>query len=377
MRVLVVGGGGREHALLWKIRQSPRVSEVVRVSDAPAALERVRAGHFDLAVVQQDNMLAHGLVDDLRAAGVRTFGPTRAEARIEWSKAHAKEFMVRHGVPTARTFSSVENTPLPVVIKADGLAAGKGVIIATTHEEAQQAASALGPALVVEEFLEGREISVHAFCDGTTARLFPVSRDHKRVGDGNMGPNTGGMGTIAPVTVGHELLDDILERVVMPVVRETGFTGVLYPGLMLVDDGYRVLEYNARFGDPETESYVRLLRTDIVDIMEACIDGRLETQPIDWSGDSVVTVMLCSGGYPGEYKTGFEIKGIQDAESVPGVVVFPAATKDSNGKTVTAGGRVLGVSAIGATLVEARERAYAAADRITFEGKYLRTDIGL
>lgn len=376
MRVLIAGVGGREHALVWKILQSPRVSEVLQVADAAEALALASKGDVGLAVVQQDNLLAAGLVDQLTSMGVRTFGPTKAQAKIEWSKEYAKYFMNTHGVPTARTFRGIDEAPLPVVIKADGLKQGKGVVIAHTREEAADAVRELGPDLVIEEFLEGTEISIHAWCDGASARLFPVSRDHKRVGDGNTGPNTGGMGTIAPVSVPQDVLDDIHTRVVMPVVRETGFRGVLYPGLMLTKDGYRVLEYNARFGDPETESYVRLLTTDIVDCFDACIDGTIAQLTPTWSSEYVVTVMLCSGGYPDTYQTGFPISGITEAESEPGIVVFKAGAEIKQGMLVTNGGRVLAVSAVGATRTEARERAYRAADKINFVGKQYRTDIG-
>jgi phosphoribosylamine---glycine ligase len=373
MKVLVVGSGGREDALAWKIRQSPRVSDVVRVRDAASAVARAEEGGIDLVVVQQDDLLAAGLVDQLTDAGVRTFGPTRAQSKIEWSKDFSKRFMLEHAIPTARRFTSIQDAQIPLVIKADGLRAGKGVIIAHTREEAERAVEELGPELVIEEFLEGTEVSIHAFCDGKTAKLFPVSRDHKRIGEGNTGPNTGGMGTIAPVQVSRKLLDDVLERVVMPVVRETGFMGVLFPGLMLTKDGYRVLEYNARFGDPETESYVRLLDSDLVDIMEACVDGILSEVDVRWSNRVAVTIMLASKGYPGEYQRG----AVVTIPVLPeGVKVFRAGVQEQNGQLITTGGRVLGVSAVGTTLVEARASAYAGAELIQFDGKYYRKDIG-
>lgn len=394
MRVLVIGGGGREHALVWKIRESPQVSEIfiapgnagtaglgtnvaIDVSQNEQVVNFARNRDIDLVVVQQDSCLANGLVDALLAVGIQTFGPTRAMAQIEWSKVFSKEFMQVNNIPTARTFRDLAQASLPVVVKADGLKQGKGVHIAHTLEEAQKAVQELGQEVVLEEFLEGTEVSVHAFCDGTNTRLFPVSRDHKRIGDGNTGPNTGGMGTIAPVEVPTGLLDDVLKRVIMSVVRETGYRGVLFPGLMLTSDGYRVLEYNARFGDPETESYMRLLKTDIVTCMRACIDGTLQETEIRWSKDAAVTVMLCSRGYPGAYTTGHPVSGLDEAESVPGVVVFHAGTKLDDDVVRTNGGRVLGVSAIGSNLAEARERAYRAAEKIQFEGKYYRTDIGI
>ncbi|MBI3573911.1 phosphoribosylamine--glycine ligase [Candidatus Kaiserbacteria bacterium] len=418
MDILIIGGGGREHALAWKVKQSPRCRKlyiapgnagtalegenvILNVKDNEAVVRFAKENNVDLVVVGPDEYLAQGMVDALAAAGIKAFGPMKAAAKLEWSKAFAKDFMKRHRIPTAgsETFSElnsalryIRNHSLPIVIKADGLALGKGVVIAQTKEEADRTLHSFmsgasfgesGKTVVVEEFLEGTEVSVHAFCDGTNAVLFPVSRDHKRVGDGNTGPNTGGMGTIAPVpNLPAGFLDEVKEKVVMPVIRgmaEEGipFRGILFPGLMLTKMGFEVLEFNARFGDPECESYMRLLDSDIIPVMLACIDGTLAVQDIRWSSDSAVTVILASKGYPEKYEKGFPIEGLKEAAEDPSIVIFHAGTREENGNMVTAGGRVLGVSAIGVTPEEARQKAYAAAGKIHFEGKQNRTDIGL
>jgi phosphoribosylamine--glycine ligase len=418
MDVLIVGSGGREHALAWKIKQSPRCGKVytvpgnagtalmgenvvLDVKDNAAVIDFAKQKGIGLVVVASDDYLAQGMVDALAEAGVKAFGPRRAAARLEWSKAFAKDFMKRHGIPTAasETFSFldaalsyVKGHPAPIVIKADGLALGKGVVIAESVEEAEETLREFmsgerfgesGKTVVIEEFLEGKEVSIHAFCDGTTAKLFPVSRDHKRIFDGNRGPNTGGMGTIAPVPgLPDGFLKEVEETIVMPTIRgmaEEGnpFSGLLYPGLMLTKDGPKVIEFNARFGDPECESYMRILESDLVDAMIACVDGTLAKADIRWSAGSAVTVMLASGGYPGSYEKGFPITGVDEAEKDPSAVVFHAGTAVKNGHLVTAGGRVLGVSAIGKDLAGARRRAYAAAAKIHFQDQQFRTDIGL
>ena len=425
MNILIIGGGGREHALAWKIKQSPLCGALyIALGNAGTAqlgtnveldtrnnqtvVDFALTKKIGLVVVGPDDYLAQGIVDPLLKAGIKVFGPTQSAAKLEWSKAYAKDFMIAHDIPTATsaTFTSFDeavqytkNASGPIVIKADGLALGKGVVITQSSDEAENTLRRFmqegqfgdsGKTVVIEEFLEGSEISIHAFCDGTTAELFPVSRDHKRIGDGNTGPNTGGMGVIAPVQVPDWFLNTVKEKVVMPVLKGmaeagTPFKGILYPGIMVTSKGIKVIEFNTRFGDPECESYMRLLESDLVEIMLACVDGTLEKTEIKWSPDSVVTVMLASKGYPETYEKGFEISGIEEAQKDPSVVVFHAGTalKDpstplgAGGKTTTAGGRVLGVSATGKTPEEARMKAYQAADKVHFEGKQNRNDIGV
>ena len=417
MDILIIGSGGREHALAWKIKQSPKCGQLyiapgnagtaevgeniaLDIKNNQAVVDFAKEKKIDLVVVSTDDQLAFGMVDALTDAGIRTFGPSKAAAKIEWSKAYAKEFMRLHNIPTAASasFSSFEDAvsymkqqQMPVVIKADGLALGKGVVIAHTKEEGEQTLRSFmkrgvfgesGETVVIEEFFEGTEVSVHAFCDGKTAKLFPVSRDHKRIGEGNTGLNTGGMGVIAPISVPETLLTNIQVTVssVVEAMKKEGapFVGVLYPGLMLTKGGIKVLEFNARFGDPECETYMRLLETDLVEIMLACINGTLADTKIKWSDTYAITVILASGGYPGTYEKGFPIKGpVQGGSLDKSVVVFHAGTAMKGGNAVTAGGRVLGVSAIGDTPEEACIRAYGAAEKIQFEGKQYRKDIGL
>lgn len=414
MNILIIGSGGREHALAWKIRQSPTCEKLyiapgnagtalegenvaLNIKNNQAVVDFAKEKNIGLVVVAPDEYLAQGMADALEDAGIPAFGPTKAAARLEWSKAFAKEFMQKHGIPTAKseTFTTLESAlqyvqdqSFPVVIKADGLALGKGVVIAYSYDEAEDTLRAFieraqfgnsGTTVVIEEFLTGKEISVHAFCDGEDAVLFPIARDHKQVGEGNTGPNTGGMGTIAPIDVPESFIDEVKKRVVLPVVRgmkeaRTPFKGILFPGLMVTKEGIKVLEFNARFGDPECESYMRLLESDIVEMMFACIDGRLADTRVEWSDEYVATVMLASKGYPGEYRTGFSISGLDNLD--PSVVVFHAGTKKEGETTVTNGGRVLGVSAVGDSREEARARALKAAETVTFEGKLYRTDIG-
>lgn len=411
MNILIIGGGGREHALAWKVRQSRKCMKLyiapgnagtakegenvaIDIKNNQAVVDFCKEKKIDLVVVAPDDQLAQGMVDALTAADIKAFGPTKAAAKLEWSKAYAKEFMKRHGIPTAasETFTSFEvalqrvNTmkQWPVVVKADGLALGKGVVVAETLAEAEKALTSFmkdGKAVVIEEFLEGSEVSIHAFSDGKTIKLFPVARDHKRMGDGDTGPNTGGMGTIVPVQEYSGFIKEVQEKIVMPVIQgmaEEGtlFSGVLFPGLMITKDGPKVLEFNARFGDPECESYMRLLTTDLVDIMLACVEGRLDKQEVSWSKEYVTTVMLASKGYPEKYEKGFPISGIEEAEAMPGVVVYHAGTTMKGGQLVTNGGRVLGVSATGATQEESKTRAYGAAEKIKFQGVQYRKDIG-
>ncbi len=415
MNILIIGSGGREHALAWKIKQSSKCNKLyiapgnagtalegenvaLDVKNNQAVVDFAKEKDIGLVVVAPDDYLAQGMVDALTAAGVPAFGPTKAAAKLEWSKAFAKDFMKRHGIPsaTSETFSSYDKAlaymlvqKLPVVIKADGLALGKGVVIAQTHEEAEETLKSFmqdgrfgesSRVVVIEEFLEGIEVSIHAFCDGTSAKLFPVSRDHKRIGEGNTGPNTGGMGVIAPVQVPEGFLDEVKEKIVMPVIQRMAgegvpFKGILYPGLIVTEEGPKVIEFNARFGDPECETYMRLLESDLVDVLLACVEGTLAESDIRWSNMSAVTVVLASKGYPEVYEKGLAIHSLESV-SDDSVVVFHAGTKKEGEQVLTNGGRVLAVSAVGATAEEAKMHAFKAAEIIQFEGKHYRTDIG-
>jgi phosphoribosylamine---glycine ligase len=416
MNILIIGSGGREHALAWKLKQSPKVKKIftalgnpgtaglgenisIDISDHRAIIECVKKNEIYLVVVGPDDALASGVVNSLQNAGVKVFGPTKEAAEIEWSKSFAKELLERLNIPTAesKTFTDIANAKeyiqdheYPLVIKASGLALGKGVVIAQTQEEAEQALEEMmsqktfgtaGETVIIEEYLQGEEISVHAFCDGETAVMFPSAQDHKRIFDNDKGPNTGGMGTVAPVPgVSKDILYQIEQEVVIPILRELKnmgrpFKGVLFPGIMLMKDGPKVLEFNARFGDPETQSYMRILKTDLVEILLVCIDGKLSTVKIEWENKSACCVVLATNGYPGNYPKGLPITGISEAEKIDGVVVFHAGTKSEGGQIVTNGGRVLGVSAVGKNLDEALKKVYEAVGEVHFEGKRFRKDI--
>ncbi len=417
MKVLIIGGGGREHSLAWKLSLSPRVEKVycapgnagtallgenvpLGITDTEGLLKFARAEGIGLTVVGPDDALAVGIVDRFQAAGQRIFGPTRAAAQLEWSKAFTKDFLARHGIPTAASgsFEDVAEAlrfcaaqSFPLVIKADGLATGKGVIIAQDAAEAEAAIremleggrfGAAGRRILVEEFLRGRECSLHALLDGDSYVLLPVAQDHKRIGEGDQGANTGGMGTASPppVPLGEDVERQIHTTIMMPVLRGLKadglrFHGLLFPGLMLTAEGPKVLEFNARFGDPETQVILPRLRNDLLPVLEAVVDGRLGDIKLDWDPRPAVCVILASRGYPGAYETGQPIHGLAEAAG-PDVIVFHAGTKPGpEGQTLTSGGRVLGVTALGATLAEARARAYEAAARITFDGCYYRRDI--
>ena len=348
--ILIIGNGGREHALAWKVRQDGH-NAILKTGTHDELVAFAKKEKIYLTIVGPDQYLADGVVDEFQKEGLRIFGPTKAMAQIEASKQYAKDIMQEFGIPTARQLCKIG--PGPVVIKKDGLALGKGVQIID------------GP-LVIEEFLEGMEISTHAFCDGKTFKMFPTAQDHKTIYDGDKGPNTGGMGVIAPV------IDVDIAEIVGKIIKKLGYKGVLYPGLMMTKSGPKVLEFNARFGDPETQSYMRLLKTDLVDIVEACIDGKLHEIEIEWQKCFAACVVMASAGYPGNYEKGFPVTGIEEAEKMPGVVVFPAGMTDNK----TSGGRVLGVSATGSSLREALDRAYAGVEKIDFHGKQYRKDIG-
>jgi phosphoribosylamine---glycine ligase len=417
MNVLVIGGGGREHALAWKIRQSPRVKQVfiapgnagtahlgrnveIKLSELDQLLNFARRECIDLTVVGPDDVLAAGVVDLFETAGLRIFGPCQEAARLESSKSFAKRFMVRHGIPTAR-FEEFESSQeakaalgafgFPLAVKADGLALGKGVVIAHDRSEAEIAIDDMierrrfgeaGRKIVVEEFLCGAECSVHALVDGRSYLLFPTAQDHKQLYDGNRGPNTGGMGTFSPSQrLDTALLQEIREKVLDPFLRgiqkdHLRFRGLLFPGLMITKDGLRVLEFNCRFGDPETQVLLPRLKTDIVDLLEATITERLDAATAEWDTRSAVCIVMASGGYPGKYTTRKTIVGLEDVAKMEHVIVFHAGTQSSDNRILTAGGRVLGVTAVGDTLSAAKRRAYDAIEKIEFDGSYFRRDIG-
>jgi phosphoribosylamine--glycine ligase len=417
MKVLIVGSGGREHALAWKATQSPKVTEVfvapgnagteqlgtnvaIPATDVSGLVRFAAAQSIDLTIIGPDDALAAGLVDQLQAADLRAFGPKQHAARLESSKGFAKRFMTRHRIPTARfrTCSTSEEARralgdfgLPVVIKADGLALGKGVLVARDRAEAVHAIvdtmeahrfGEAGNTVVIEEFLSGFECSIHALVDGASYLLFPTAQDHKQLYDGNLGPNTGGMGTFSPsARIDETLLQRIETEILRPLlqgIREEGidFRGLLFPGLMITADGPKVLEFNCRFGDPETQSILPRLESDLIDLLEATIDGRLaETQPV-WDARTALCVIMASRGYPGSYEKGKSIKGIEAAEQDPAVRVFQAGTRREKEKVVTSGGRVLGVTALAPDLPAARQAAYEAVAKIEFEGSNFRRDIG-
>lgn len=416
MNILVLGSGGREHALAWKIAQSPLVEKVyispgnggssevgenlpIDPSNHSAVIAAVKERDIELVVVGPDDLLAGGIVDALQAENILVFGPTKAAAEIEWSKAYAKDIMKEAGIPTAasETFTDfdsavayVQAQNLPIVVKASGLALGKGVTIAYTHQEAEAALKECfvdakfgtsGSEVVIEEFMSGLEFSTHAICAGTKALMFPSSQDHKRIFDNDEGPNTGGMGVVAPLAqVSSEVMEKVRDQIVLPllaILEKKGrpFSGLLYPGIMLTTDGPKVIEFNARFGDPETQAYMRLLDSDIVPLLFASAKGSFLGVELEWKKESVACVVMASGGYPGNYEKGKEISGLTEAENGE-VVVFHAGTQKEGDSFVTSGGRVLNVTATGETLKEALAAAYRGVEGIFFEGAQYRTDIG-
>lgn len=417
MKVLVVGGGGREHALVWKIRQSPLVSELycapgnagiardarcvpINAGDVEALVQFARQEGMDLTVVGPEEPLVKGIAERFRAEGLPLFGVSQQAAILEGSKSFAKELMRRHGIPTAQFHvfkdpngarSYVTQTGAPIVVKADGLAAGKGVFVCRTVEEAlcaieeimvKRAFGDAGNVLLVEECLEGEEASFLAITDGHTVIPFPPAQDHKAVYDGDQGPNTGGMGAYSPAPViTDSLAQEIMERIMVPIVRamaEEGrpYRGVLYAGLMICQGEPKVLEFNVRLGDPETQPLLVRLASDLVPLLMAALEGRLDrVQPV-WEEGAAVCVVMASNGYPGPYEKGKPIYGLGEAEAMEDVVVFHAGTREENGQILTNGGRVLGVTARGQDVAQAVERAYSAVEKIHWDGLHYRKDIG-
>ena len=418
MKVLVIGGGGREHAICWKLSKSPKVDELycapgnagiaevakcvdIGVMDFEKMADFAKKEAFDLVVVGPDDPLAGGIVDVLEEKGLRVFGPRKNAAILEGSKAFSKDLMKKYGIPTAayETFDTpeaalnyLETAPVPIVLKADGLALGKGVLICNTREEAKEGVKTLmldkqfghaGDRIVVEQFMTGREVSVLSFVDGKTIKIMTSAQDHKRAKDGDQGLNTGGMGTFSPSPFYTPEVDEFCKKHIyqatVDAMKTEGreFKGIIFFGLMLTADGPKVLEYNARFGDPETQVVLPRMKNDIVDVFEACVDGTLDQIDLQFEDNAAVCVVLASDGYPEHYEKGKKITGLENFKDKDGYYVFHAGSKfDAEGNILTNGGRVLGVTATGKDLKEARANAYKATEWVNFENKYMRHDIG-
>jgi phosphoribosylamine---glycine ligase len=419
MKILVIGSGGREHALVWKLAQSPRATQIwcapgnagiaaeprvqcvdLSAENLPALRAFAAENRIDLTVVGPDNPLALGIVDLFEKHGLRIWGPNQRAAQFESSKAFSQQFMEKHGIPTARseTFKDAGAAKKfaaslggQCAVKADGLALGKGVLLCAFPDEAGAAIDEMlvrqkfgqaGRRIVIQEMLRGTEISLHAICDGKTASVFPTAQDHKRVGENDTGPNTGGMGAYSPTPfLTQTELDKIGSAITVPWLqgcKQEGidFRGILYPGVMLTDQGPKVLEFNARFGDPEAQVYLARLENDLVDVLEASIDGSLDKIELRWRAEFAVCVVMASAGYPASSEKGKVIRGLAEAGRVAQTKVFHAATIARGSDMVTNGGRVLGVTSLGQTLAEAQDRAYQAVDKIQFDGAHFRRDIG-
>ena len=418
MKVLVIGGGGREHAICWKLSKSPKVDELycapgnagiaevakcvdIGVMDFEKMADFAKKEAFDLVVVGPDDPLAGGIVDVLEEKGLRVFGPRKNAAILEGSKAFSKDLMKKYGIPTAayETFDTpeaalkyLETAPVPIVLKADGLALGKGVLICNTREEAKEGVKTLmldkqfghaGDRIVVEQFMTGREVSVLSFVDGKTIKIMTSAQDHKRAKDGDQGLNTGGMGTFSPSPFYTPEVDEFCKKHIyqatVDAMKAEGreFKGIIFFGLMLTADGPKVLEYNARFGDPETQVVLPRMKNDIVDVFEACVDGTLDQIDLQFEDNAAVCVVLASDGYPEHYEKGKKITDLENFKDKDGYYVFHAGSKfDAEGNILTNGGRVLGVTATGKDLKEARANAYKATEWVNFENKYMRHDIG-
>jgi len=416
MKILVIGSGGREHALVWKLAHSPRITKLycapgnagisqqatcvsIAADDLPGLQKFAESERIDLTVVGPEAPLALGIADLFRKNKLKVFGPTKNAARIESSKAFAKELMVRQQIPTAtsRTFEKasaaiqyLDTQPVPIVVKADGLAQGKGVVVAQTHEDAREAVlnmleehafGAAGQRVIIEECIQGEELTLMAFADGKTVMPMLAAQDHKRIGEGDTGLNTGGMRAYAPAPLATPALRYTLMREVLyPAIEGLSrvgspFFGVIYAGVMVKDGVPYVLEFNARFGDPETQVVLPLLKTDLVDVLEAVVEHRLDQLHIEWSEEAAVCVVMSSGGYPGKYSTGVPISGIPDMASSDSALVFHAGTAWNGEQIVTSGGRVLGVTAVSSNLAKAKSRAYESVQGIRFDGQYFRNDI--
>jgi phosphoribosylamine--glycine ligase len=417
MKVLIVGSGGREHAIAWKVAQSEKVDKIycapgnagiasiaecvdIGAMEFDKLVTFAKEKSIDLTVIGMDDPLVGGVVDEFEKAGLRVFGPRKNAAILEGSKAFSKDLMKKYNIPTAayETFTSaekameyLETSKYPIVLKADGLALGKGVLICNTKDEAMEGVKSLmldkqfgaaGNTIVVEEFMTGREVSVLSFVDGKTIKIMTSAQDHKRAKDGDKGLNTGGMGTFSPSPFYTPEVDEFCKKYIyqasVDAMRAEGreFKGIIFFGLMLTEDGPKVLEYNARFGDPETQVVLPRMKNDIVDVFEACIDGTLDKVDLQFEDNAAVCVVLASDGYPVAYEKGFEIKGLEKFDNQDSYFVFHAGTKLSDSKIVTNGGRVLGVTATGADLKQARANAYEATKWIEFDNKYMRNDIG-
>lgn len=417
MKVLIVGSGGREHAIAWSVAKSPKVDKIfcapgnagiaefaecvnIGAMEFDKLVAFAKENAIDLTIIGMDDPLVGGVVDAFEAEGLRVFGPRKNAAIIEGSKAFSKDLMKKYNIPTAayenftdpdEAIKYLETVKMPIVLKADGLALGKGVLICNTLEEAKEGVKTLmldkqfgdaGNEIVIEEFMTGREVSVLAFCDGKTIKCMTSAQDHKRAKDGDQGLNTGGMGTFSPSPFYNDEVEAFCEKYVYQptidamAVEGRPFTGILFTGLMLTEDGPKVLEYNARFGDPEAQVVLPRMKNDIIDVMEVCIDGKLSDVELEFEDNAAVCVVLASDGYPEKYDKGFEIKGLDTFKDKDGYYVFHAGTKFDGDKIVTNGGRVLGVVAKGEDLKAARANAYKATEWIDFANKYKRNDIG-
>ena len=418
MKVCVIGNGGREHALAWRLSISPSVTKVYAIPGSAAMsdcaelvgidwqqsdhlISFLKDNQVDLVVVGPEAPLVAGLADTLNKAGIPVFGPSKAAAQLEGSKVFAKDLMKKYNIPTAayenfddpqKALEYLKTAKMPIVLKADGLALGKGVLICNTLEEAEAGVKEImmdkkfgsaGNHMVIEEFMTGREVSVLSFVDGKTIKIMSSAQDHKRAKDGDQGLNTGGMGTFSPSPFYTKEVDEFCKKYVFQATVDAmaaegrTFKGIIFFGLMLTEDGPKVLEYNARFGDPEAQVVLPRMKNDVIDVMEACIDGTLDQINLQFEDNAAVCVVLASDGYPVSYEKGFEIKGLENFENKDGYYCFHAGSKlNEEGKIVTNGGRVLGVTAKGATLKEARANAYAATEWIDFANKYMRHDIG-